>query len=84
MQLIDGDFYCKECIRAVPKIAKPKKPARAGGRILARVPEEEILASSVEKRTLEILNRKRSPLATFFGFLGNLIRGKKRDYSIKK
>jgi hypothetical protein len=81
MELIKGDFYCKDCAKKVPKIpkiAKPKKPARAGGRVFVKLPEEEILPENVEKKAEEILERKKSFLANFFGFLGNFVRGKKR------
>jgi hypothetical protein len=78
MELMGGNFYCKDCAKKVPKIAKPKKPARAGGRVFVKLPEEEILPENVEKRAEEILERKKSFLASFFGFLGNFVRGKKR------
>jgi hypothetical protein len=83
MELIGGNFYCNDCVKAVPKIAKPKKPTKAGGRVSIKLPEEEILPENVEKRTVEILERKKSFLASFFGFVGNFIRGKKKEYKIK-
>ncbi|MEM2174963.1 MAG: hypothetical protein QXI58_05015, partial [Candidatus Micrarchaeia archaeon] len=57
-----GGLYCKGCAKEMklPKIAKPRKIIKAGGRVRVSTSakiEEELLPSYVEKRAKEFFKR---------------------------